>query len=77
MIDVAGNWRRVCDQAASAAVRAGRDPHSVRIVAVSKTKPIELIEQAIAAGATDIGENYVQEAADKIGRISGAGDAGT
>jgi len=69
MIDVAGNWRRVCDQAASAAARTGRDPLGVRIVAVSKTKPIELIEQAIAAGAADIGENYVQEAAEKIGRI--------
>jgi len=69
MIDVAGNWRRVCDQAANAAVRAGRDPRGVRIVAVSKTKPAELIEQAIAAGAADIGENYVQEAAEKIGRI--------
>ena len=69
MIDVAGNWRRVCDQAASAAARTRRDPLGVRIVAVSKTKPIELIEQAIAAGAADIGENYVQEAAEKIGRI--------
>jgi hypothetical protein len=70
MIDVAGNWQRVCDQAANAAVRAGRDPRAVRIVAVSKTQSVELIEQAIAAGATDIGENYVQEAADKIARIS-------
>jgi pyridoxal phosphate enzyme (YggS family) len=69
MIDVAANWRRVCDEAANAAVRAGRDPHGVRVVAVSKTKPVELIERAIAAGAADIGENYVQEAAEKIGRI--------
>ena len=70
MIDVAGNWQRVSDQATSAAVRAGRDPQGLRIVAVSKTKPVELIEQAIAAGAAHIGENYVQEAAEKIGRIS-------
>lgn len=70
MIDVAGNWRRVRDHAADAAVRAGREPHDVRIVAVSKTKRAELIEQAIAAGATDIGENYVQEAAEKIPRIA-------
>ncbi len=69
MIDVAGNWRRVRDQSADAAVRAGREPHAVRIVAVSKTKRAEMIEQAIAAGATDIGENYVQEAAEKIPRI--------
>jgi pyridoxal phosphate enzyme (YggS family) len=70
MIDVAGNWQRVCDQAAAAAVRADRDPRSVRIVAVSKTKPVEMIEQAIAAGVTDIGENYVQEAAEKIPHIT-------
>ncbi len=70
MTDVAGNWRRVRDRAAEAAVRAGRDPRSVRIVAVSKTKPVELIEQALAAGVTDVGENYVQEAAEKIGRIA-------
>ncbi len=70
MIDVAGNWRRVHDHAAAAAVRAGRAPHDVRIVAVSKTKRAELIEQAIAAGATDIGENYVQEAAEKMRRIT-------
>jgi pyridoxal phosphate enzyme (YggS family) len=70
MIDVAGNWRRVRDQAADAAAGAGRDPRSVRIVAVSKTKPVEMIEQALAAGVTDVGENYVQEAAEKIGRIT-------
>jgi len=66
MTDVAGNWRRVCDQVADAAVRTRRDPASITIVAVTKTKPVEMIEQAVAAGAAHIGENYVQEAADKI-----------
>jgi PLP dependent protein len=70
MTDVASNWQRVRQRVADAAVRSGRDPSSVRIVAVSKTKPVEMIEQAIAAGVTDVGENYVQEAAEKIGRIS-------
>lgn len=72
MIDVAANWQRVRDAVAAAAEQAGRDPRAVRIVAVSKTKPVELIEQAVAAGATDIGENYVQEAAAKIPRVHGA-----
>ena len=72
MTDVAGNWRRVSDQAAGAAVRVGRDPGSVRIVAVAKTKPVAMIEQAIAAGVTDIGENYVQEAAEKIRQVTAA-----
>ncbi len=70
MIDVAGNCARIREQVAQAARRAGRDPQTVRIIAASKTRPVELIERAIEAGMTDIGENYVQEAADKIGRIS-------
>ncbi len=70
MIDVAANWQRVTERVAQAAARAGRDPRDVRIVAVAKTQPVEMIEIAIAAGATDVGENYVQEAAQKIGRIT-------
>jgi len=66
MIDVAANWQAVCERVATAARRAGRDPESVRIIAVTKTRPIEMIEAVIAAGATDIGENYVQEAAEKV-----------
>jgi PLP dependent protein len=66
MIDVAANWERVRRQVAAAATRAGRDPRAVRIIAVSKTKPVALVEQALAAGVTDLGENYVQEAAEKI-----------
>lgn len=69
MIDVAANWQRVCLQVEAAARKAGRDPGTIRIVAVAKTKSVELIETAIRAGVTDIGENYVQEAADKIARI--------
>ncbi len=70
MIDVAANWDRVRERAAAAARRAGRDPSAVRIVAVSKTKPVALIAAAVAAGVTDLGENYVQEAATKIPAIS-------
>ncbi|MFI5398722.1 MAG: YggS family pyridoxal phosphate-dependent enzyme [Candidatus Binatia bacterium] len=70
MIDVAANWERVRQQVAQAARKVGRDPQSVRIIAVAKTTSVELIEQAIRAGATDIGENYVQEAVAKIPRIS-------
>ena len=70
MIDVAGNWRRVRERAAEAAARAGRRPDDVRIIVVSKTKPVELIAEAIAAGVTDLGENYVQEAAAKIPHLA-------
>ncbi len=70
MSDVAGNFERVRTLVARAAEAAGRASQAVRIVAAAKTKPVELIEQAIRAGAADIGENYVQEAAAKIARIS-------
>ncbi|MGK0440869.1 MAG: pyridoxal phosphate enzyme (YggS family) [Pseudohongiellaceae bacterium] len=43
-----------------------RDHGSVQLMAVSKTKPAEAIRQAVAAGAYHIGENYLQEALDKI-----------
>ncbi len=50
----------------AAAQSAGRDPASVRLVAVSKTFPIESIVEAFAAGQRDFGENRVQEALQKI-----------
>jgi pyridoxal phosphate enzyme (YggS family) len=54
-----------------AARKAGRDPAGIRLIAVSKTKPVSMIREAVAAGVTDLGENYVQEARDKIPQISG------
>jgi pyridoxal phosphate enzyme (YggS family) len=50
----------------AAARKAGRDPASVRLVAVSKTVDLERIRAAIAAGQDLFGENYLQEAKDKI-----------
>jgi hypothetical protein len=54
---------------ARAARRAGRSPKEVRLVAVSKKQPVELINEAFTCGQTLFGENYLQEAADKIGRL--------
>jgi PLP dependent protein len=51
---------------AAAARSAGRDPSSVRLVAVSKTFPLDLIRDAYAAGQRDFGENRVQEGLQKI-----------
>jgi hypothetical protein len=50
----------------AAARGAGRDPSSVRLVAVSKTFPIDSVCEAFAAGQRDFGENRVQEALQKI-----------
>ena len=51
---------------AAAARSAGRDPSSIRLIAVSKTFPIEAIREAYAAGQREFGENRVQEALEKI-----------
>jgi len=50
----------------SAARSAGRDPDSIRILAVSKNQPIEALLAARAAGLRHFGENYLSEALDKI-----------
>jgi len=60
------NLRRVRDRIANAAIAAGRKPEDVTLVAVSKTKPIESVAAALAAGQTVFGENRVQEAAGKF-----------
>ncbi len=49
--------------------KAGRDPSEVRLIAVSKTHPPETLRRAISAGATDLGENRVQEADAKIREV--------
>jgi pyridoxal phosphate enzyme (YggS family) len=56
----------------AAAGRSGRAASSVTLVAVSKTMPVEAIREAVAAGATILGENRVQEARDKITALAGA-----
>jgi pyridoxal phosphate enzyme (YggS family) len=58
----------------ASARRAGRDAREVTLVAVSKTHPASLVAQAIRAGATDLGENKVQEAGEKIAEITRAND---
>jgi pyridoxal phosphate enzyme (YggS family) len=65
MAIIADSWYRIRERAAAAARRAGRDPDAIRIIAASKSQPVDAIAEAIEAGATDIGENYVQDAARK------------
>jgi pyridoxal phosphate enzyme (YggS family) len=57
------------ERIARAAARAGRSADEVRLVAVSKTVPAEVVAQAFAAGLTDFGENRVQEAEGKIATL--------
>ncbi|MEW6720459.1 MAG: YggS family pyridoxal phosphate-dependent enzyme [Thermodesulfobacteriota bacterium] len=69
---VAENVGRVLDRIARAERKAGRPPGSVKLVAASKTQPLPLILEAHAAGLNAFGENYVQEAAEKIPGLPGA-----
>jgi hypothetical protein len=68
-MSIRDNVNRIKDRIAQAASRVGRDPSLIRIVAVSKTFPVDRILEAIEAGIIDIGENRVQEAEPKVARI--------
>src|SRR6266478_6238243 len=59
----------VHEQIAEAALRANRRPDDVTLVAVSKTHSAETIQQAIAVGVSDLGENRVREAETKIPEV--------
>jgi len=58
---------------ANAAVAAGRDPATVRLLAVSKTWPADSVREAAAAGQRAFGENYVQEGVAKVDELAGLG----
>jgi pyridoxal phosphate enzyme (YggS family) len=71
---VARNVREILDRIRQAAIRAGRRPETVRLVAATKSVPVERIRRAIDAGVRLIGESRLQEAVPKIGALGGAGD---
>jgi pyridoxal phosphate enzyme (YggS family) len=68
--DIASRITQVNERIERAAIAAGRHPEDIQLIAVSKTKPTELIAQAIAAGLTIFGENYIQEARDKFNALA-------
>ncbi|MBV6499844.1 MAG: Pyridoxal phosphate homeostasis protein [Prosthecobacter sp.] len=65
MSDIASRLEQIRERMTSACARAGRDLKSVELVAVSKTKPAELIQEAVDAGQSLFGENRVQEVMQK------------
>lgn len=60
---------RIRAQIEAAALKCGRSPQDVTLIAISKTHPASLVREAIELGATDIGENRVQEAEQKINEV--------
>jgi hypothetical protein len=69
MSSIKDNLSRVLERMDQAAKKAGRNPGEVTLVAVSKTVETARIREAIEAGVTILGENYVQEAREKIDEI--------
>jgi PLP dependent protein len=63
---ISSNLQDINDQIHTAAKRAGRDTDTITLVAVSKYQPLERIQQAITCGQACFGENYLQEAQEKI-----------
>jgi pyridoxal phosphate enzyme (YggS family) len=69
MSSIRDNLLRVVERMDQAARRTGRDPGEIKLIAVSKTVELARIREAIKAGVTILGENYVQEAREKIEEI--------
>ena len=70
-MDVAAGLASVRAKIAQACARARRDPASVRLIAVSKTKPLAMLQEAAAAGQRIFGENYAQELREKAEALPG------
>ncbi len=64
------NLNRLHQEISSACQQASRSPTDVTLIAVSKTKPVEQVLEAISAKQIDFGENYVQEAIQKIAQVA-------
>jgi pyridoxal phosphate enzyme (YggS family) len=69
MVSIAQNLQAVDDSIGAAATAAGRTRGDVQLLAVSKTFPADAVRAAHAAGQTAFGENYLQEALDKIAAL--------
>ena len=66
MNTVQDNLLNIKNEIAKIAKKCERDPNTIQLIAVSKTKPVEQIMEAINAGQLAFGENYVQEGVEKI-----------
>ena len=69
MAMIAENIEEIQREKAQAAQRCGRNPEDILLIAVTKTRSAEEINEAVRAGITDIGENKVQEILDKYDKV--------
>jgi PLP dependent protein len=68
---IAENFNIVEAKVANLCVKSGRDRSEITLIAVSKTQPIEIIKECLAAGIKDLGENKAQELKEKSELVSG------
>jgi len=73
MIDVRGNCLRILERIHDTAAHCGRNPGSIKLIAVTKTLPPDRIRQAVACGIRDVGENRLQEALPKENALADLG----
>lgn len=73
MTTLQSRLRQIRERIASAAERSGREARAVTLLAVSKRVPAARLQEAVGAGQLLFGENYLQEAADKIAALPGVG----
>jgi pyridoxal phosphate enzyme (YggS family) len=67
--NIQNNLEKIQQRIRDAAIRVNRNPNTIRLIAVSKTVPVNRIQEAIEAGITLFGESYIQEARTKIESI--------
>jgi pyridoxal phosphate enzyme (YggS family) len=60
------NYQQALDRIAIAARRSGREPEDIRLVVVTKSQPLDVVQAAVEAGVRILGENYPEEAVTKI-----------
>ncbi len=70
-MSIAEHISKIEERIAQAVLRSGREPGSVRLVAVSKTKPAAAVAEAFSCGQRIFGENYVQELVGKHAELPG------
>ncbi|MCX6065198.1 MAG: YggS family pyridoxal phosphate-dependent enzyme, partial [Chloroflexi bacterium] len=67
--DIRTRYAEIRGKIDDSARKVGRSPDAVRLVVVSKTHPLETVRAALEAGIRDLGENYAEEAVEKIHAI--------
>ena len=69
MSECGENYLKIKNEVSELSVKSGRVPEDCTLIAVSKTKPVQMIKEAYDAGCRDFGENYVQELVEKVDQL--------